>query len=163
MDGNATAKARILTIPLEMPKSSSEPPDLLLPRIMRFLSAAVRSSSSSALGEGAGVERGAGAPGFTNAERIAAITAARKDAEKLQAVLLRLLIAWLHGCAPAVNSFLAPAAHLPMLADLARDSGSSAHVAGLASVLLGCCLCAETLTVTSTRTRCWTSSPRASA
>ena len=145
LDGNATAKARILTIPLEMPKSSSEPPDLLLPRIMRFLSAAVRSSSSSALGEGAGVERGAGAPGFTNAERIAAMTAARKDAEKLQAVLLRLLIAWLHGCAPAVNSFLAPAAHLPMLADLARDSGSSAHVAGLASVLLGCCLCAETL------------------
>ena len=146
LDGNATAKARILTIPLEMPKSSSEPPDLLLPRIMRFLSAAVRSSSSSALGEGAGGGGGGGgAPGFTNAERIAAAAAARKDAEKLQAVLLRLLIAWLHGCAPAVNSFLAPAAHLPMLADLARDSGSSAHVAGLASVLLGCCLCAETL------------------
>ena len=147
LDGNATAKARILTIPLEMPKSSSEPPDLLLPRIMRFLSAAVRSSSSSALGEGAGGGGGGvgGAPGFTNAERIAAAAAARKDAEKLQAVLLRLLIAWLYGCAPAVNSFLAPAAHLPMLADLARDSGSSAHVAGLASVLLGCCLCAETL------------------
>ena len=77
LDGNATAKARILTIPLEMPKSSSEPPDLLLPRIMRFLSAAVRSSSSSALGEGAGGGGGGvgGAPGFTNAERIAAAAA----------------------------------------------------------------------------------------
>jgi hypothetical protein len=47
LEGNTTAKARILTIPLEMPKSSTEPPELLLPRIMRFLSAAVRSSSSS--------------------------------------------------------------------------------------------------------------------
>ena len=137
LEGNTTAKARILTIPLEMPKSSTEPPELLLPRIMRFLSAAVRSSSSSS--------STAGGEGFTNAERIANAANARRDAEKLQAVLLRLLIAWLHGCAPAVNSFLAPAAHLPMLADLARDSGSSAHVAGLASVLLGCCLCAENL------------------
>jgi hypothetical protein len=48
LEGNTTAKARILTIPLEMPKSSTEPPELLLPRIMRFLSAAVRSSSSQA-------------------------------------------------------------------------------------------------------------------
>ena len=74
------------------------------------------------------------------AERISEAAAARRDAERLQAVLLRLLITWLHGCLPAVNAFLAPAAHLPMLADLARAGAGSAgspHVAGLASVLLG--------------------------
>ena len=49
---------------------------------------------------------------------------ARRDAEKLQAVLLRLLIAWLHGCAPAVNSFLAPAAHLRYHAISQQRSGS---------------------------------------
>lgn len=138
LEGNAAAKARILSIPLELPSSSAAPPELLLPRIVRYLAAAARAAEGDAPSEGFSVK--------SQAERIAEVAAARRDAERTQAVLLRLLISWLHGCAPAVNAFLAPAAHLPMLADLARAHGAgagSAHVAGLASVLLGCCLANE--------------------
>jgi hypothetical protein len=138
LEGNAAAKARILSIPLELPSSSAAPPELLLPRIVRYLAAAARAAEGDAPIEGFSVK--------SQAERIAEAAAARRDAERTQAVLLRLLISWLHGCAPAVNAFLAPAAHLPMLADLARAHGAgagSAHVAGLASVLLGCCLANE--------------------
>ena len=147
LDGNAAAKAKILTIPLELPTSAASPPELLLPRIVRYLSAAVRASSSLAgMGMGMGMGVGGAIGGYFSAEKIAETAAARRDAEILQAVLLRLLISWLHGCADAVNAFLAPAAHLPMLADLARggaDQGGSPHVAGLASVLLGCCLACD--------------------
>jgi hypothetical protein len=158
LDGNSAAKARILSIPLELPTSSAAPPELLLPRIMRYLSAAVRASSASG---GAGYpgthsHSNSGSGGYFDApalddhrgaagtksqsEKIAEAGAVRRDGERLQAVLLRLLITWLHGCPSAVNAFLAPAAHLPMLADLARvgaGSSGSPHVAGLAAVLLG--------------------------
>ena len=138
LEGNAAAKARILSIPLELPSSTAAPPELLLPRIVRYLAAAARAAEGDAPLDGFSVK--------SQAERIAEAAAARRDAERTQAVLLRLLISWLHGCAPAVNAFLAPAAHLPMLADLARAHGAGAgspHVAGLASVLLGCCLANE--------------------
>ena len=130
-------------------------PELLLPRIVRYLAAAARAAEGDAPSEGFSVK--------SQAERIAEVAAARRDAERTQAVLLRLLISWLRGAPPAGTAFLAPAAHLPMLADLARAHGAgagSAHVAGLASVLLGCCLANEegsSAGHVGTRARFWTS------
>lgn len=86
-----------------------------MPRCMRYLAAAVPSTSS--INE---------SPGSI----------------WLQPVLLRLLVTWLVDCPLAVSSFLDPPAHLPFLVDLTASSGSlaSVHVAGLAAVLLGACI-----------------------
>ena len=146
--GNRAAQARLLTIPLEMPENERSPPELLLPRLVRYLSAASRAAPADAAAEEARRRREAeygrygGGGDFAAAERAeaeASFVSAKRAVERTQATLLRVLIAWLHGCAPAVRAFLAPAAHLPVVADLAR--AESPHVAGLACVLLGCCLC----------------------
>ena len=145
--GNRAAQARLLSIPLEMPANERAPPELLLPRLVRYLSAAARAADAPAATEEARRLREAeygrygGGGDFAAAERAAAehsLIAQRCSVERTQATLLRVLIAWLHGCAPAARAFLAPAAHLPVVADLAR--AESPHVAGLACVLLGCCL-----------------------
>ena len=148
--GNRAAQARILSIPLEMPTSTGVSPPLLLPRLVKFLSAAQRQvpaalevgdETRAARRDEPPYGRYGGGGDFALAEQAAAVAttqAARRRVERTQATLLRVLIAWLHGCAPAVRAFLAPAAHLPTLVDLARSD--SVHVAGLAVVLLGCCL-----------------------
>jgi hypothetical protein len=145
--GNRAAQARLLSIPLEMPENERSPPELLLPRLVRYLSAASRAAPADAAAEEARRRREAeygrygGGGDFAAAERAAAeasFASAKRAVERTQATLLRVLIAWLHGCAPAVRAFLAPAAHLPVVADLALCE--SPHVAGLACVLLGCCL-----------------------
>ena len=148
--GNRAAQARILSIPLEMPTSTGVSPPLLLPRLVKFLSAAQRQvpaalevgdETRAARRDELPYGRYGGGGDFALAEQAAAVAttqAARRRVERTQATLLRVLIAWLHGCAPAVRAFLAPAAHLPTLVDLARSD--SVHVAGLAVVLLGCCL-----------------------
>ena len=146
--GNRAAQARLLSVPLEMPTNERAPPELLLPRLVRYLSAASRAAPTGAAAEEerrrreAEYSRYGGGGDFAAAERAAAeraLVSAERRVERTQATLLRVLIAWLHGCAPAVRAFLAPAAHLPVVADLAR--AESPHVAGLACVLLGCCLC----------------------
>ena len=145
---NRAAQARLLSIPLEMPANERSPPELLLPRLVRYLSAASRAAPAGAAAEEERRRREAeygrygGGGDFAAAERAASersLTETKRRVERTQATLLRALIAWLHGCAPAVRAFLAPAAHLPVVADLAR--AESPHVAGLACVLLGCCLC----------------------
>jgi len=146
--GNRAAQARLLSIPLEMPANERSPPELLLPRLVRYLSAASRAAPAGAAAEEERRRREAeygrygGGGDFAAAERAASersLTETKRRVERTQATLLRALIAWLHGCAPAARAFLAPAAHLPVVADLAR--AESPHVAGLACVLLGCCLC----------------------
>ena len=144
LDGNRAAQARILSIPLELSRSNTSPPELLLPRLVRYLSAAARlipAADEERERREAEYGRYGGGGDFAAAEQAVAdktSRAAKLRVERTQATLLRVLIAWLHGCAPAVRAFLAPAHHLPMLADLARSD--SPHVAGLACVLLGCCL-----------------------
>ena len=145
--GNRAAQARILSIPLEMPTSTGVSPPLLLPRLVKFLSAAQRQvpaalevgdETRAARRDELPYGRYGGGGDFALAEQAAAVAttqAARRRVERTQATLLRVLIAWLHGCATAVRAFLAPAAHLPTLVDLARSD--SVHVAGLAVVLLG--------------------------
>lgn len=57
--------------------------------------------------------------------------------------LLRLLIAWLHECPPAVEALLSEGSHLPLLVDLlqGRLGGVGGPlVAGLAATVLACCL-----------------------
>jgi hypothetical protein len=122
--GNRAAQARLLSIPLEMPENERSPPELLLPRLVRYLSAASRAAPADAAAEEARRRREAeygrygGGGDFAAAERAAADNAfvsAKRAVERTQATLLRVLIAWLHGCAPAVRAFLAPAAHLPVV------------------------------------------------
>jgi hypothetical protein len=65
------------------------------------------------------------------------------EAGKLAAaVLLRMLVVWLHEFPPAVAAFLRQPANLPLLADLANGklAGGCPAVAGLSAVLLGVCL-----------------------
>jgi hypothetical protein len=56
----------------------------------------------------------------------------------LQVAFLRVLLVWMHDCAPAVESFVASPAHLPLLIDLAMRA--DVHVAGLSAAVLGCCV-----------------------
>ena len=129
LEGNAAAKAKMLTVPLELPTDDRAPPETLMPRIVRYL---------AALGRG-----GDGGEGRDRTKTSLSVAPDRAAATaKLQATLLCLLVTWTRGCPVAARAFLAPAANLPLLADLAR-SAESPHVAGLASVLLGCCLVGE--------------------
>eukprot|EP00897_Mesotaenium_endlicherianum_P003630 jgi/Mesen1/3295/ME000191S02426 len=118
-----------------IPSSALAPPELLMPRCMRYIAAAAAPShpsptspsSSSPLSLGAYVPYG---------------SAAASASVWLQPVLLRLLITWLCDCPPAVAAFLAAPAHLPYLVELTGSTGSPAslHVAGLAAMLLGACV-----------------------
>ena len=109
---NDQSKLKALRVNLEPLSSRSNASELLLPRCVRQL----------------------------------AVTHDREEdkekVEKLQSVLLRLLIVWLYECKAAVEAFLSSPGHLPAIADLARTGGSteSPHVAALACVVLGCCL-----------------------
>ena len=49
--GNRAAQARLLSIPLEMPANERSPPELLLPRLVRYLSAASRAAPAGAAAE----------------------------------------------------------------------------------------------------------------
>jgi hypothetical protein len=49
--GNRAAQARLLSIPLEMPENERSPPELLLPRLVRYLSAASRLAPADAAAE----------------------------------------------------------------------------------------------------------------
>ena len=134
LEGNAAAKAKMLTVPLELPTDDRAPPETLMPRIVRYL---------AALGRG-----GDGGEGRDRTKTSLSVAPDRAAATaKLQATLLCLLVTWTRGCPVAARAFLAPAANLPLLADLAR-SAESPHVAGLASVLLGCASSARTTTRT---------------
>jgi len=56
-----------------------------------------------------------------------------------QGALLRFLVTWLTDCPPAVSQFLATSMHLPLVVETALG-GASAHVKGLATLLLGVCV-----------------------
>jgi hypothetical protein len=139
LEGNAAAKAKMLTVPLELPTDDRAPPETLMPRIVRYLAALGRGGDG---GEG----RDRTKTSLSGRDRTKTSLSVAPDraaaTAKLQATLLCLLVTWTRGCPVAARAFLAPAANLPLLADLAR-SAESPHVAGLASVLLGCCLVGE--------------------
>mmetsp|Transcript_16779 Transcript_16779/g.54870 ORF Transcript_16779/g.54870 Transcript_16779/m.54870 type:complete len:955 (-) Transcript_16779:69-2933(-) len=107
LHGNTAGKERLLTIPLSLPINASDKPELLLPKIVRFVSAAGAASGSLAGG----------------------------SAAWLQAAFVRLLVVWLHECPPATAAFLASAGHLPAACDLAKSP--NVHVSGMAALLLG--------------------------
>ena len=109
---NDQAKTKALRVNLQPVGSRSSASELLMPRCVRQLAVT-----------------------HTNEDD-------KPKVERLQSILLRLLIVWLYGCRPAVDAFLSSPGHLPAIADLARAGGStgSTHVAALACVVLGCCL-----------------------
>ena len=109
---NDQAKIKALRVNLEPISARSNASELLMPRCVRQLAVT-----------------------HTNEDD-------KPKVERLQTILLRLLIVWLCGCKPAVDTFLSSPGHLPAIADLARAGGStgSPHVAALACVVLGCCL-----------------------
>jgi hypothetical protein len=106
---------QVLKIPLKIPISSVSPPELLMPRFMKYLAAASPTNSSNQQNPGS---------------------------VWLQPVFLRLLVTWVVECPPAVTALLDEPAHLPFLIELLGSTGSpaSVHVAGLAAVLLGACI-----------------------
>ena len=109
---NDDAKLKALRVNLEPVTSRANASELLLPRCVRQLAVTHTTEDE------------------------------KPQVERLQTVILRLLIVWLYECKPAVDAFLSSPGHLPAIADLARTGGSteSPHVAALACVVLGCCL-----------------------
>ena len=100
LEGNAAAKAKMLTVPLELPTDDRAPPETLMPRIVRYL---------AALGRG-----GDGGEGRDRTKTSLSVAPDRAAATaKLQATLLCLLVTWTRGCPVAARAFLAPAANLP--------------------------------------------------
>nr|ATG70663.1 golgin candidate 6 [Microbiota decussata] len=118
---NVQCKERVLRIQLEVPVSTLSTPEVLMPRIVKYLAVA--------------------SP-ISHKQEIHDHTISNKKSMWLQPVLLRLLVTWLADCPDAVNCFLESPAHLTYMIELilSRSSAESVHVAGLAAVLLGECI-----------------------
>lgn len=121
LKNNVQCKERVLRIQLEVPVSLLSTPELLMPRIVKYLAVATP---------------------LTYKKEVPSNTLSDNNSMWLQPVLLRLLVTWLADCPDAVNCFLDSPAHLTYMIELISSNGSAAsvHVAGLAAVLLGECI-----------------------
>ncbi|GJP49102.1 hypothetical protein CLOM_g8362 [Closterium sp. NIES-68] len=134
---NSAAKERVLRIPLQIPTSALAPPELLMPRIMRYLAAAAApppppSSSHSHSHQSASHSLYASfASSFSSFSSSSSPSSSSPSAVWLQPVLLRLLLTWLSDCPPAVSAFLAPPGHLPFIVGLVSAASSAAAAAAM--------------------------------
>ncbi|CAI7824524.1 unnamed protein product, partial [Closterium sp. NIES-54] len=143
LTANSAAKERVLRIPLQIPTSALAPPELLMPRIMRYLAAAAappspplptsshphshhQSPSSHSL-----YSSFASSFSSFSSSPSSSSSSSSPSAVWLQPVLLRLLLTWLSDCPPAVAAFLAPPGHLPFLVGLVSAASSAATAAAL--------------------------------
>lgn len=160
---------QVLSIPLEIPTSAVAPPELLMPRIMRFLAAAAPPMGAppvhSQYGQYGHHQQHASMHSWNGHQYQAGAYGSHpgpgapygsQHVAWLQPALLRLLFLWLADCPPAVAAFLQTPTHLPYLVDLCSPPGAapgvpagspgamappaSVHVPGLAALVLGACV-----------------------